>query len=582
MTGPGEGWERWERWLSPVLVKDLLTAAAAPANGARRVPYALLLALPLAAFAWAVVFTAGEWRFATRPVFLLVCALLAFVHLPVAVSAATAFSLERDRSTLEGLLVSPLTPWRLVLGKLSAALAIGLLTRATLLPALGVAYALGGGDAGLAVRYLALVTATDVSLAAFAMSVGARHHDVGSQPAWIKNQTTQTQLALQATLGLTIGAALVPCYAIVFLVPLAARHGHAVATVLDALAPLGAIHPLATLVLWGEVDLLGVRVPLWAAAATVHLLIALPLLAQTVEVQRVAGGAAPSRLPRLFALPALGALAVGVGSIAGRADVLPEAVRGLFGVGFAALAVMIACSQTAFGRDRPDAAPTWRDVAVGLWPPRALESSPARAPAFLLLVGGVVAPVVLVVAPGAPGGWTVIGLAVTGASLAAAGLRLSARARAREDEALRAVLEGPPGAAAADDAADDDDDDGGQGPRRPLATFLALITAIPAIGLAGLALAPALGAEASGPLWRALTAAGLIVHPLTATLPALADPSALPLGLASALERGGLPGWQVLFGAHVLFYAAFGLGCVASLPRKLDLDALLRSRRGAP
>src|SRR5207302_10287793 len=92
----------------------------------------------------------------------------------VGVPAATAFALERDRDTLEGLVISPLRPWQLVLGKLGAAVAIGLVVQTSLLPLLAIAYALGGGDLAFVPAWVLLLAATTCSFASFCLAVGSR------------------------------------------------------------------------------------------------------------------------------------------------------------------------------------------------------------------------------------------------------------------------------------------------------------------------------------------------------------------------------------------------------------------------
>ncbi|MDC3378867.1 hypothetical protein OAX78_01110, partial [Planctomycetota bacterium] len=380
-----------EAWLNPVAWKDLLTFA----KGQNRSPtprvMGVLAAVGLLIYAWAAMAFPGGWRFATRPVFLVVVAVLALFHFAVAVPAATALALERDRDTLDGLIVSPLSPWRLVVGKWLAAIGLGAVSKAALLPALGIAYVLGGVDLGFIPAFLALVVAADGSFAAFALLVGARHLEAPRVTGWLRPQVNQTQLALQQSLGLAVLTSLVPIYATLVLIPIGLQQGFDLAQAFDMAAPLGALHPLIALLLWGDVNLFGLRLPVWLVGVIFHVLLALPMLAEAAEAQR-GHDRTPGRAGRLLGLPALvfglliaGALANGLGPMG----------RVLVGCFVPLCVILFLCGRTAFTRGLVDPPVRIRGVLAGLHPFRALQSHPASAPGFALLMALLCAPLVV-------------------------------------------------------------------------------------------------------------------------------------------------------------------------------------------
>lgn len=575
---------RWERWIDPIAFKDLLSFARTPGSTGGRLTGALLLGAPVLLFAWALASAPGPWRFAARPLFLAIAALLAFFPLAVAVPAATAFSLERDRNTLEGLVVSPLGPWRLALGKLLGSVVAGLIVKAAVLPSLALVYALGGGELGFVPRFLLLLVAVDVSLASLALGLGAREREARAGPGWLKPQASQAQLALQATVAVSVVASLIPIYAALFLVPLAVSHGERVTALLEVLAPLGALHPLAALLLWGDAQVLGLgRVPVWLLGVALHTLLALPLLADCVEGLRGEGGAAPSRLPRLLLLPALAFAALLLASVAVRLE-LPW--RALTATLLPALVALAVAARTGF-RVAPGKrlAATPAAVVAGLWPPRALESTPTRAPGYVLLVTLGMGP--LLVWGGGGGGSAVAALgalALTASALAALGLRLAAGQQAREDAAFLAALERPaePPREGADPEAPDEDADP-DAPRSGVRVLFALLAAallLPTLAGAGIELGRAGvgGLAALAPLFAAAASLGLAVNPLSALIPILADPRLSGSDVVlRALEALGLSP-SAVFALHLLASGLLLLGAVATLPRPLDVAQALRRR----
>lgn len=576
---------RWDRWVDPIAFKDLLSFARSPGGAGGRLMGALLLGAPVLVFAWALASAPGPWRFAARPLFLGIAALLAFFPLAVAVPAAMAFSLERDRNTLEGLVVSPLGPWRLALGKLLASVAAGLIVKAAVLPALALAYALGGGELSFVPPFLLLLLTVDVSLASLALGLGAREREARAGPGWLKPQASQAQLALQATVAISAVASLIPIYAAMFLVPLAVSHGERVTTLLDVLAPLGALHPLAALLVWGDAQVIGVgRVPVWALGVTLHALLALPLLADCVEALRGEAGAAPARLPRLLALPALAFAGLLLASVAVRAELPWRAVSTTL---FAALTALAVAGRTGFRRtpgQRLEATPA--AVVAGLWPPRALESTPTRAPGYALLVTLGMGPLVVWGGGGGGSAAAALGaLALSASALAALGLRLAAGQQAREDEAFLAELDRPadaPGERPDGGAEQEDASEAPRGGARVLFALLAATILLPALAGVGLELGRAGvgGLAVLAPLFAAAASLGLALNPLTALIPILADPRLSGSDLVlRALETLGLAP-STVFALHLLASGLLLLGAVATLPRPLDVEQALRERSG--
>ncbi|MGE0707579.1 MAG: ABC transporter permease [Planctomycetota bacterium] len=578
-----ERFERLERRLNPLVYKDLLTYTRGAVGGtARVVAYGIFFALPLVAFAWALAFLPGPHRFAMRHVFLGVCGLMAFLHLGVAVPASTAFALERDRDTLESLIVSPLHAWRLVLGKLGTALTVGLLTKGAILPPLAVAFALGGGDLGFLPRYLLLLVCVDLSLAAFALHMGCRHRDAPSQLGWVKHQTTQTQLALQATIGISVLSFLLPFYAIGFLIPLSLQHGVRVAEVLEVLAPLGALHPLAALTVWGEADIFGWHAPIWLLGVCFHLALALPLLSGTADSQRPEGSA-PNWQTRLLTLPVLLLGLLIVGAVLRRS---PQVVRVPVGLSLLALLQVTIAVSTGFSEEsgRPV---TVRGVLGSFHPLRALESTPARSPGYVLLFAVLSAPFFVWVGGAgstAVASWAATALAAV--SVACAGARLSARVREQEDEAFLEALGSRGQAAGEEEDSDEETDEEAaeksrrSAPRRYLGHLFGIAFLLPPLmGVLLLAIESGIWPPLAAlrPVIGPLTSVGLSLNPFTGLLPVLADPrllgSDLPLRV---LEQIGVIPWVVFLG-HVVAYGALLVAALATLRPPLDLEAALVS-----
>ena len=576
-----------EGWINPLLQKDLLVYS----RGIKQkqgglsglIAYGLLFGFPLIAFAWAMAFATGPHRFAGRHVYFALCALLAFVHLGVAVPASVAFALERDRNTLEGLIVSPLGAWRLVVGKLATAVTIGVLAKVALFPLLAAAFVLGGGDLGFLPRYFMVLLAVDVSLASLALYLGHRQREAPARMGFLKNQASQSQLALQTTVGISVLGILPPFYAIMFLVPLSLKHGQRVAEVLDLVAPLGALHPLATLAAWGDADLFGLSLPLWVVAVVFHLVIALPLVAATAEAQRPEG-ASPGRLPRLAALPALGLVALLLASVLVQS---PQLVRSIGALVFAGVIAIGAATTTGFREEggRPTSA---TQLLRGFLPWQALQSRPACGPGFTLWLGIVlVVPVVLWAGGGSRAALgTALALILAAVSLATLGARLHARVREREEESFLAALRGEEAPANEDEEDPEDAERRRKSwPTRVLTGLLlggfvlpliagGLISVLDAGGLPGLApIRPALG-------W--LMGVGLAFNPWGGLLPFLADPQVFGSSFVLVGLSGiGVAPWAV-FAGHLGIYGLLLAGSLVTLRAPLDLERALAESQGTP
>lgn len=573
--------------VNPVLWKDLLTFARAPGagGGLRTLLISLLLGAPLLVLAWVMASFPGPWRFAGGHAFLVVAGVMALFNFAVAVPAATAFALERDRETLEGLVVSPLRPWELVLGKLLAALTMGLLTRLALLPALALAFVLGGPDLGFVPRWLLVLCASDASFGALALLIGSRRRDPTARVGWFRAQTSQAQMALQSSVGVSVLTSLVPLYAALFLLPLSFQQGVRLGEVLDALAPLGALHPLATLVLWGEVTLLGLPVPVWVLAVSFHLALALPLVADAAEGLR-SEGSPPGRAPRLLALPVLTLTLLLVWTLA---EGLPPAGRAGVGLLLPALLLLLAAQRTGFASPRAPARVTRERILAGVLPHLAVESLPERAPGYALLLGLLAAPLLVAIGGGGAAAWAAwAALLLASVALATLGAAIVARARRQDDRAFLRALARPPGAA---DAAEGDSAPGteeeeeaeARGPRGRALFLLALAGGLlPLLAAAGLALGqgslPALAPLA--PLLRLGLLLGLGLNPLAALTPVLTDPAlaGTDLPLRALQELGLAPG--ALFGVHLGLQLSLLLGALLTLRPPLDVEAALAARVG--
>ncbi|RMG14721.1 MAG: hypothetical protein D6731_09855 [Planctomycetota bacterium] len=562
--------DRAERLLNPVLYKDLLMHAVSPQQS-RRLRFglhALFLAAPLLVLFYCAAFLPGPWAYLPRPLFFAAAALLSFSNVLVHLPAVTAFAAERDRGTFEGLVVSPLSPARLVLGKYLVALARAALARLTLLPPLAAVLALGGEDPGFLIRYWVLLSAADASLAAAVLALGARERRAKKQPTWLKAHTTQTQLVAQASGAAVVVFLLLPLYALLILVPLVLQGGGVGVGLLETVAPLAVVHPLAALVCWGDLDVFGTPVPVWVAGVLFHLLLAPPFLAHAVG-SLAPECARPTRWARSLALPALGAVLLLVLLLAARLGPLGRCALGWLGAAGVLLWSAAVAAAAPVGRAEISRAALLR----GLWPANALRSGAAQAPGYVLLLALPCGALVGWAGGGQPSGlWAAFLLLVAALSLAVLGACAAASEQRREQQELLQAWRGEEQEGVGGEPAEE------QARRSPLARLwlASLLLAVPS--LLGLLLTEH-GVLAGGDLLRlpagVFAAVGLSLNPLASFLPLACDSAAF----GTSAVRDQLVAWGIDPGAVAVMHAVayVGLACVAlwRLAPPLPFDALV-------
>jgi hypothetical protein len=533
-----------------------------------------VLSLPPLALAAADAWLPGPWRWeGARAGVLAIAALVATSAFAVSGPAAVAFAFERDRDTLDSLAISPVRARDLVLGKLLAVLAGSFAQKALLLPMLAAAFAIGGFDLGFLPRFLAFLIAADLSFASLALALGARPIRTPKRAhVLFKIVPSQAQLAVQRALAIPLLASLLPIYAIPILIPFALQNGPRLARVLDALAPLGAIHPLLALLVWGDARIFGVRVPVWGLGVAFHVLAALPLLASAAEAHREPG-APPGRATRATGLLLVAFVFVVLAGIASSID--PQ-VRPLV-LGVIALAVVVVGAIQAGSTAPPREPFGLREVLVPfVRVDRALESSPSSAGAFGLALGLVILPCFASCEPGAPAVRLGLALALVATSLGLAFARRAAREQALEAAAVERALATPPQTGDADGSSDPRDAQNGDA-SSVVALLAAALLVLPVVGLGGILLArgpfPAL--EPVVPVLRVIAGAGIAANPLSALLPAF-DPSVMtngdplgPLWTVVGAER------TTLFGCHVAIWSAIALASLITLRRARDPASIL-------
>jgi len=539
--------------------KDLLILGKTVSPWRGFVGTTLVLA-PLLALAALQVYSPGPWRYAGAASALATAALFSALAFVVAVPAATSLALERDRDTLPSLVVSPARPNDLIFGKLLAALATALATKAVALPALAFAYALGGIDAGFIPRYLAVLAAADLSFGSFALYASARPLRIGRLGAAGLGRlgVSQAQLAAQRSVGVVVLMSLVPIYSTLLAVPLALQHGVHLGRDIEAFAPLGALHPLLALVAWGEARIYGVSVPVWVLAISFHVLLAVPLVASAAEAQRAAF-APRGRAPRLgflllFAFVALVAT--------GGAWEAPDVVHALAGP-LAASALLIV-GATAFAQAPPPRRPFGRrDVLLGFVDPRrALASSAESAPGFAFLLAVVAAPFFFLVAPKLAAARAALGVALAAVGIASIGARLAARLQRKDAEALAKALasrESGPGERA---EREEPSSEGTTALGTALGLAAVFVIVSPLLAFSGTELArriPQL--DPLVPFFQGVGAFGIIANPFTALEPLTAGMLAGP----SVAVAGAEPG--TLSALHIAFWGLVVLVSLATLRR---------------
>ncbi len=548
--------------------KDLLVLGKGASSWKGAIAAAFFLA-PLIAVAALAVYVPGPWRYAGRAVALATGGIFSALAFLVAVPAATSLALERDRDTLQGLIISPAQPLDLILGKLIAALASALAAKAIALPALAFAYVLGGFDAGFIPRYLAVLAAADVSFASFALFASARPLRVArlGAPGLVKLGVSQAQLAVQRSVGVVVLLSLVPIYTALFAVPLALQHGLALGRVLDAGAALGALHPLFALVAWGDAQIFGVAVPVWTLAVTLHLLLAFPFIAGAAEAQRASG--APrghaSRAGFLLLFSFVTFLATGAAWGA------PVFVRSLVGTTIAAALLVV--GATTFAQAPPPRRPFGRSEVLGAFvnPWRALESSAETGPGFAFLLALVAAPFFFLVAPADAAARSALGLALAAIGIASVGARLAARSQSKEVEALaKAIAGGATGEPSAQERAERDENLPEASKTTSTVVGLAgvFVVVSPMLAFVGIELArrvPQL--DPIVPVLQGLGVLGIITNPFTALEPLTGGFTGV-IAQASVSLAGVEPGTLSLL--HLVFWLLVTVVALGTLKRAPD------------
>jgi hypothetical protein len=546
--------------------KDLLVLGKG-ANALKGAFGALIFLLPILGLAALAVYVPGPWRYAGRALGLGVSAIFSALAFLVALPAATSLALERDRDTLQGLVVSPAEPRDLILGKLLAALTNSLGAKALALPALAFAYALGGVEAGFIPRYILVLFAADLSFASFALYATARPlraPRLGS-PAF-KLGVSQAQLAVQRSLGVVVLISLVPIYSALFILPLALQHGVKLGHVLDTVAPLGALHPLFALIAWGDAQIFGRAVPVWALAVTFHVLLAFPFLAAAAEAQRPPGaprGRAP-RLGYLVLFAFVVAMATGSSSEAG-----PEA-HAL--VGSVVAAIFLVFGATGFSQSPPPRRPFGRSEVLRAFvdPSASLVSSAETSPGFAFHLALVATPFLLLAAPREAALRTAFGLAAAAIGLSAIGARLGARAQRKDAEALeRAIAANAVAGVKRSEIAEGKE--AAEEPATHTGAVLGLVSVFvvlaPLLAFAGMELAKRITQlEPLVPVLRGIAVLGVIANPFTALEPLLESGTAGPFVTQAATTLTGLEPW-VLATLHLIFWVLVSVIALATLRR---------------
>jgi len=189
---------------------------------------------------------------------------------------AGAIAFERERRTLELLLLTPLRPMQILVGKLVASVAFLLLLLTLALPVLTVGILMGGATVGDLLATYALLVFSTLHLCAFALYCSACNRSSGLATFW-------------AYVGVAVMLSATSWMAIVEIVLGAARAvrgvvgmGMAVQVVVvmgmampdQVLFPLASLHPFAAPVIKGmPTKLFGVTIPCWLIGALFSLLL---------------------------------------------------------------------------------------------------------------------------------------------------------------------------------------------------------------------------------------------------------------------------------------------------------------------
>ncbi len=552
--------------------KDMLILGKA-ANAWRGTVGAAVVLAPLLAFAAVVAYLPGPWRFPGNSVTLAVAAFFSAFGFAVAMPAATALALERDRDTLSSLVVSPALPHELILGKLLAVLGNGIALKAIAFPALAIAYAFGGRGASFIPKFLLVLLATDLSFASFALLAGARplrQQRLGGVA--MKIGVTQTQLALQRSVGLAVFSSIFTIYGAIFMIPLSLQYGRPIGREVEMFSALAAVHPLFAVVAWGDSPIFGKPIPVWVLSCTFHVLLSCPFIAAAAEAQRPPG-APRGRAPRIaFLAFFLYIVAVSTGAVSER----PADVRAIVGTAVATV-LLVFCAMQASTAQTPRK-PFGREelLRAFLDPRRAFESSPETAPGYLFLLALVAAPFFFLVASPPAAIKAVAATVLVSVGTASVGARFAARAQAKDAAAFEKARAG--GTAAAPVAEQRSEDEAASETASPASVVfglfvLFLFVAPVSAGFGQMLAASYPQLEPFRPVLSALGALGLAANPATSLAPLVEDGG---WGKLLADEVVKFTGVEVgsLYSIHVAFWAVVLAVSLATLRRARDVRLL--------
>jgi len=577
--------------LNPVMIKELTVYERSDSVKPHSTAIgAALLLLPILACLAFGVYTPGAMRFGSRFIALAVLALLAFTSYGVMLPAATSLALERDRETLDTLTVSALDAGTLVRGKVAAAVIIGLMSKASVLPAAGLAFLIGGLPVSRLPLFLLTIAAVDLCYATIGVAVSSREHKAPRMAQNFIRPPTQAQLAFQRSIGISVIGTLGIFYLILLFMPNRGQHGFTLISLIEHSRILGVLHPMLTLVVWGPVRIFGVELPLWLLTILFHLLLAAPFYALAVERNR-RGLERSSILPRFLLFPLLSLLAVLLIGTLAKIGTRPLILTTLVAAG--ATVVLTVFSVDYFIDEESDGPLDRAAVLRGLADPRkALQSKVATAPGFILCIAlfascGIATALALVSHIGDAG---VLILQVSG-SLIALGLGLSlfatfvaARRRRRFREVLLRVVDG------SYEASEEGAKTGS--PDIPRIYFVLMVILALSFFLPPLAWAIQKGAKSGLSLSPGLTELvtfiggfSLSLNPLAGLLPLLTEPSVGGYApLASPIRDLGFEP-QLIQALNFGFFAALGLFSLLMFPVPLEgeeavQEALARRRAG--
>ncbi|MFA0751898.1 MAG: hypothetical protein SLRJCFUN_002301 [Candidatus Fervidibacter sp.] len=173
---------------------------------------------------------------------------------------AGAIAFERERRTLELLLLTPLRPMQILVGKLIASLAFLLLLLTLALPVLTVGILMGGATVGDLLATYALLVFSLLHLCAFALYCSACNRSSGLATFW-------AYVGAAVMLGATSWMAIAE-------ITIAAGRVMGMAAPNQVIFPLASLHPFAAPAIRGlTTNLFGINIPCWLIGALFSLLL---------------------------------------------------------------------------------------------------------------------------------------------------------------------------------------------------------------------------------------------------------------------------------------------------------------------